>query len=83
MLAISILAARWVIDFLALPPRLPARIGMGLIALALMLAAETGLVLRMRRLSLRGYLETRDRVSGAVYYALLVVFALLPTFIGT
>ena len=54
---------------------LPTRLGMGCIALGLMLVAEFGLVLRLRRLSIREYLATRDPVPGTVYYLMLVVFA--------
>ncbi len=78
MLAVTILAARWVVLHLAVPPLLSARLGMGGFALGLLLAAEFGLVLWVRRLSIREYFATRDRVSGAVYYVLLGVFAVMP-----
>lgn len=81
MLVVSILAAGWVISYLAVPRALPARLAMGLIGLALMLAAEFGLVLRLRKLSLRAYFASRDPVAAAVYYLLLLVFAVLPVFV--
>jgi type IV secretory pathway TrbD component len=54
---------------------------MGAIGLALLLAAEFGLVLWLRGLSVREYLATRDPVSGTVYYLMLVVFAIMPLFV--
>ena len=82
MLTVSFFAARWVVRRFAVPPTWSGRLGMGLIALGLMLVAEFSLVLWLRGLSLREYLATRDRVSGTVYYVLLVVFALMPLLIA-
>jgi len=81
MLAVTILAARWTVLRLSVPMMWSARLGMGCIALVLMLVAEFGLVLWIRGLSIRGYLATRDRVSGTVYYLMLVVFAAMPLLI--
>ena len=55
-----------------------ARLGMGCMALVLMLIAEFGFVLWIRGLSIRDYLATRDPVSGTVYYLMLAVFAAMP-----
>jgi hypothetical protein len=83
MLAVTILAARWTVLRLAVPPMLSARIGMGCIALVLMLVAEFGFVLWVRGLSIRDYLATRDPVSGAAYYVLLIVFAIMPVLVAS
>jgi len=82
MLGVMIVAARWVVLLLAVPPVVAARLGMGGIALTLMLAAEFGLVRWVRGLSLNEYFANRDRMAGAAYYALLVVFAIMPLFVG-
>jgi hypothetical protein len=82
MLAVTILAARWIVHRLAMPSVLSRRLGMGLIALGLMLVAEFGLVLWLRGLSIKEYLATRDPVSGTVYYVLLGVFAIMPLLVG-
>ena len=82
MMLISILAARWTVLHVGVPHVVSARLGMGCIALALMLLAEFGLMLRIRRLSVRQYLATRDPVSGAVYYVTLGVFAALPLLVS-
>jgi hypothetical protein len=78
MLLVTVAAARWTVVRLAVPSSTLARLGTGCIALLLMLAAEFGLVLRIRRISFRQNLATRDRVSGAAYYLMLIVFAVMP-----
>jgi len=82
MLVVTIVAARWTALRLAMPSVPSARLGMGGVALVLMLVAEFGLVLCLRGLSIREYLATRDPVSGTVYYAMLVVFALMPLLVA-
>jgi predicted membrane-bound spermidine synthase len=83
MLVVTIVAARWIVHRLAVPSLASSRLGMGVIALGLMLVAEFGLVLWLRGLSIREYLATRDPVSGAVYYAVLGVFAVMPFLVAT
>jgi len=78
MLAVTIVAARWTVLRLSVPMMWSARVEMGCMALVLMLIAEFGFVLWIRGLSIRDYLATRDPVSGAAYYLLLVVFAIMP-----
>jgi hypothetical protein len=78
MFMVTILAARWTVLRLAVPPLSSARLGMGCIGLALMLVAEFGFVLWIRGLSIKGYLATRNRVSGTVYYLILAMFAFMP-----
>lgn len=78
MVGVSIVAAGWVVRRLAVPPVWTSRLGLGVIALALMLLAEFFFVLWLRGLSLREYFATRDPVSGAAYYAALALFALMP-----
>lgn len=78
MLAVSVLVARWLIRWLAVPPMTAVRMGMGLVALSLMLLAEFTLVLWLRGVSIRQYFAERDPVAGTVYYITLVLFAVLP-----
>jgi hypothetical protein len=78
MFVVILVAARWIVRRLALPSRASRRLGMGFIALGLMLIAEFTLVLWLRGLSIREYLASRDPVSGTVYYAMLGVFAIMP-----
>lgn len=82
MLVVTIVAARWIVLHLLVPSVPSARLGMGGIALGLLLAAEFGIVLWVRGLSIREYFATRDRVSGTVYYVTLGVFAVMPLLVA-
>jgi hypothetical protein len=78
MLVVTILAARR----LSLPPTPAARLGVGLVALGLLLAAEFAAVLWLRGLTISQYLAARDPVAGAVYRVMLGVFAVMPLLVG-
>jgi hypothetical protein len=78
MLVVIVLAAQWIVRRMSVPTAAASRLGMGCIALALMLAAEFLFVLRLRGLSISEYLATRDPVSGTVYYMMLVWVAVMP-----
>jgi hypothetical protein len=82
MLMVTIGAARWVVKRLAVPSRLSIRLGMGCLALGLLLLAEFKLVLGLRGLSISQYLASRDPVSGTVYYIMLGVFAFVPLLVA-
>lgn len=66
MLVVMILAATGIVLRFAVPRLSSARLAMGSTALVLMLVAEFGFVLWIRRLSIRDYLATRDPVAGTV-----------------
>ncbi len=78
MLVAIVVASRWVVRKLAVPPTVPARLGMGLIAVALLLAVEFTVVLELRGLTMATYFAGRDPVAGAVYYSMLALFTILP-----
>lgn len=78
MIAVSYFAAGWIVRRFTLPAVPAQRLGVGLIALALMLAVEFGFVLQLRGLTIAEYFATRDPVSGAIYYLSLALFALFP-----
>ena len=59
-----------------LPPR--ASLGTGGVALALLVGAEQLLAATTRPDGIAGYLANRDPVSGTVYVAMLMWFAVLP-----
>lgn len=82
MLAVVILTARWVVRRFALPPTVAARLGPGLVALCLLLAAEFTVVLKVRRLTLAQYFASRDPVAGTAYILLLIIFAAMPLVVG-
>jgi hypothetical protein len=64
MLVVTIMAARWIVLRLAIPPAPSARLEMGCIALILMFVAEFSLVLWFRKLTIREYFASRDPVAG-------------------
>jgi hypothetical protein len=78
MLAVSVVAARWVVRRLAVAERAAPRIVMGAVGLLLMLAAEFGLVLWLRGVSLAEYFAERDPVASTAYYSALGIFAAMP-----
>ena len=71
MFGVSILAVRWAVRHLGIQPQWTRRLALGCIALGLMLLVEFTVVLWIRGLTIRGYFETRDPVSGAVYLVTL------------
>jgi len=78
MFVVTVLAARWIVRRLAVPPKSSSRLGMGCLALGFMLVAEFTLVLWLRGLSISEYLASQDPVSGTVYYVMLGVFCIMP-----
>ena len=78
MFVVILLGARFVVRKFALPTRTPVRLGAGLLALGLSLAAEVLLAAVLQDRSVVDYIASRDPVSGSVYLAMLVLFALMP-----
>jgi hypothetical protein len=64
MFLVTIIAARWIVRRLGVPSTPSSRLGMGFIAVGLMLVAEFTFVLWLRGLSISEYLASRDPVSG-------------------
>jgi hypothetical protein len=82
MLVVTIVAGRWIVRRLAVPSTPSCRLGIGCVALGLMLIAEFTLVLWLRGLSISEYLANRDPVSGTVYDMVLGVFAIIPLIVA-
>lgn len=78
MLAVMIVSARWIVRTFQTLSSLSNWIGVGGLALGLLLAVEFTMVLWLRGLTFTKYLASRDPVSGAIYYLMLLVFALMP-----
>jgi hypothetical protein len=76
MLVITIVAAQRIVRRLAAPHKPSSLLGMGGIALGLLLLAEATLVLWLRGLSISQFLAGRDPVAGAVYCVMLRAFAI-------
>ncbi len=82
MFAVIIVAARWLVRRLAIPPAPSSRLGVGFIALGLLLAAEIAMGYLLWGLSITELITTRDPVSGSVFCALLGVFAAMPLLVA-
>jgi hypothetical protein len=78
MAAVIFLAAGYILrrfPEIALPGR---SLAAGFLALAMSVAAELGLAVLLQDQTLAEFIGSRDKVSGSVYIALFVVFALMP-----
>jgi len=82
MFPVIVFSAICVTRRFAIPLSTSARLGMGLLALALLLAAELIMVVTSQNRSLADYIDSRDPVSGTVYLAMLVLFAAMPILAG-
>ncbi len=78
MFIVIVLAARFIARRFALPPTVLVRLGAGLLALGLLIAAELLLAVALQDRSLGEYVASRDPVSGSVYLAMLGLFAAMP-----
>ncbi len=80
------LASRWVVRRTGDPLATPAftrldYMGIGAVALGLLLAAECSLVF-LQGSSIAEYIASRDPVSGSVYAAMLILFAAMPLIVS-
>jgi hypothetical protein len=82
MLIVIFFAARWIAKHFAVPSSATVRLSIGLIALVCLLAVEFTVVLWLQGITIRESIAKRDAVSGAVYAASLILFALMPLFVG-
>jgi len=82
MFVAIVFAARFVVKRFALPPAAGARLAVGALALAVLLAAELSLAVILADRSLADYIASRDPVSGSVYLAMLVLYALMPAILA-
>lgn len=82
MFVVIVIAARFIMRRFAVPFSIAARLSIGFLALGLLLAAELLLAVFLQDRSLADYFASRDPVSGSVYLAMLLLFALMPALIG-
>jgi len=82
MLIVILMAAKFIVRRFQVPPYVIYRLGAGVIAFALGIVFECGLVLKVRGLTLGEYFQTRDPVATAAYYISLVLLALMPLMVG-
>jgi hypothetical protein len=82
MLTVIILSARWVVRHFSMPYTASSRLGMGGMALVLILLLEFTVVLWIRGLSFNQYIEGLDPVTGTAYFVMLGVFAVMPLLVA-
>jgi hypothetical protein len=78
MLIVVVIAARWVVRHRLEDRWTSLALSVGFIALGLMLAAELAVGVLLRGMSATEVFLNRDPVSGAAYYASLLLFAAMP-----
>ena len=82
MLLVIVWAARFITQKLALPARMGLRLGVGVLALGLLLCAEFLFAAVLQDRSLGQYIASRDPVSGGVYLGMLLLFSVMPVILG-
>ena len=78
MIAVSAAACSSAIRRFSVPGAASYRIGMGLLGLGLLIAAELGLNALLVGQPVAEFFTSRDPVSGSVYFLALALFALMP-----
>ncbi|AFY61213.1 hypothetical protein Syn6312_2092 [Synechococcus sp. PCC 6312] len=81
MLMVIILSAQWIVKTTSRELKANENLGylgVGILALACLLAAEVAVGIGLRGMSITQALLARDPISGTVYYLLLLVYALMP-----
>lgn len=82
MLAVIVLSARFIVRRVPLPFGARHLLGIGAIALSLLLTAELLGALFLQRLSFDAWLASRDPVSTSIYAMVLLLFATMPWIIA-
>ena len=82
MFVAILLSARWINQHFTDADDVFIRLKTGFLALSFLLTAEIGLGVGLRGVSISEVLLNHDPVSGSVYYAMLILFALMPWFLA-
>jgi hypothetical protein len=82
MLGVIVLAARWIARRVAVPPTPSRLLGVGVVALGLLIVVEFTVVLWLRGLTIGEYFAKRDPVAGTAYIMMLGVFAVMPLLVA-
>ncbi|MGB4066724.1 MAG: hypothetical protein WBK08_01705 [Nitrospira sp.] len=77
MIAVIVAAARWVVRH-KLDARQPSALPVGFMAMGFILLSDLVVGIWLRRMSPAEVFLNRDPVSGAAYYAALLIFATMP-----
>lgn len=82
MLVAIFYGAHYAVGTVSLPSVAAVFLGSGLLVLAFLVAAELTLVRWLRGVPIPQYFATRDPVAAAVYYTLLIAYAVMPIFVA-
>ncbi|GIK84621.1 MAG: hypothetical protein BroJett026_01020 [Betaproteobacteria bacterium] len=82
MLAVIALAAAWIARRVAPDLHASGRLGVGVLATALVLAADVAVGVALRGMTVAQVFTERDPVAGLAFYASLAVCALAPWYAG-
>ncbi len=82
MLAVIVLAARWVVRRFCTGCGGAALLATGGIAAGFVLAADVAVGVGLRGMTLAQVFTERDPVSGTVYYLLVTLFAAMPAIVS-
>jgi hypothetical protein len=78
MLVVIYFASRYVVRRFALTSSARLAVAVGMLALVLLLTAEFLLAAALQGRSIVAYISGRDPISGAVYLASMVLYAVMP-----
>lgn len=82
MTLVTVIAARWINRRFLSKDSSTSRLWVGWVAFGLLVAAELAIGIGMQGRSFFEVMIDRDPVSGAVYYASLILFAIMPWLVG-
>ena len=78
MLVVIYFASRYIVRRFALTSSARLAVAVGILALVLLLAAELLLAATLQGRSIAAYISGRDPISGSVYLASVVLYAVMP-----
>ena len=78
MLLMILVAARWLDARFLRSASSSTSLAAGVVALTLVLLADAGVGVLLRGMSFAEVFVDRDAIAGTIYYAMLVVFAVMP-----
>lgn len=82
VLLATIIGSRWVVDRFTFPPLPGIRLGVGLVALCLMLISEWTVIQALQILSFEGYITGEDAAVGTIPIGALGVLTVMPFLVG-
>jgi hypothetical protein len=82
MLGVIVFAARWIVRHRLDDRRLISTLSVGFVAMGLVLIADLTVGMVLRGMSAAEVFLHRDPVTGAAYYASLVLFAAMPALLA-